>query len=140
MRCPRLGDHLQCLVEARVRFLHRDAEARELVVPVALADAEIEPAAGQQIEGCRLLGQQHRVVPGQHDHRGAQPQRTGLRGEPGQQVQAGRDLAEAGEMVLDQKGAVKAERLGFHVVVDEVAEPLAAVHVGAAALCLGTAE
>ena len=53
----------------------RNAEAGELVVPVALADAEIEPAAGQQIERRRLLGQQHRVVPGQHHDGGAEPQR-----------------------------------------------------------------
>ena len=43
-------------------------------------------------------------------------------------------------MVLDDKGAVKAERLGLDVVVDEVAKPLAAVEFGAAAPCGGAAE
>jgi len=38
-----------------------DAEAGEFVVPVAFADAEIQPPAGQQIDRRRLLGQQYRL-------------------------------------------------------------------------------
>ena len=34
-------------------------------------------------------------------------------------------------MMLDDKGAVKAERLGLDIVVDEVAEPLGAVEFAA---------
>src|SRR5439155_1779947 len=60
--------------------------------------------------------------------------------EPGQQIEARRDLAKAGEMMLDEKAAVIAERLGFDIVLDKVAEALAAVGVGAAAPGLGTAE
>ena len=119
------------LVEARIGLLHRHAEPGELVVAVALADAEIEPSAGQQIECGGLLGQQHRVVPRQHQHRGAEPQMAGAGAEPGQQVEARRNLAEAGEMVLDEKGAVIAQRLGLDIVVDELAETLAAVGIGA---------
>ena len=66
---------LEAFVEPRVGLLHRHAEPGELVVAVALADAEIEPAAGQEIEGRGLLGQQHRVVPRQHDDRRAEAQR-----------------------------------------------------------------
>ena len=101
----------------------------ELVVAVAAADPEIEPAAGQQVEGRGLLGKQYRVVPGQHDDRGAEPQPAGAGAEPGQQVERRRDLAVAGEMVLDDKGAAKAQRLGLDVVVDEVAKPFAAVEL-----------
>jgi hypothetical protein len=36
-------------------------------------------------------------------------------------------------VVLDDECAVEAERLGLDVVVDEVAEPLAAVELGTAA-------
>jgi hypothetical protein len=43
-------------------------------------------------------------------------------------------------VVLDDKGAVKAERLGLDVVIDEIAEALAAVEVGAAATRCRTAE
>src|ERR1700756_5255003 len=60
--------------------------------------------------------------------------------EPSQQVEARRHLAEAGKVVLDEKRAVIAERLGLDIILDEVAEALAAVGVGAAAPGLGTAK
>src|SRR5271167_2815286 len=43
-------------------------------------------------------------------------------------------------MVLDEKSAVEAQRLGLDIVFDELAEALAAVGIGAAAPGLGTAE
>src|SRR5947208_15604815 len=70
---------------------------------------------------------------GQHEHRGAQSQPARARAEPGQQVERRRDLAIAGEVVLDDECAVEAERLGLDVVFDEVAEPLAAVELGTTA-------
>ena len=119
------------------------AETGELVIAVALADPEIEPPAGQQVEGRGLLGQQHRVVPRQDQHGGAEAQGRGAGAEPGQQVEAGRNLAEAGEMVLDDKGRVEAERLGLDIVLDPLAKALAAVgqfRAGLRALRLGAAE
>src|SRR5215469_9256940 len=62
------------------------------------------------------------------------------RAEPGQQIKAGRDLAKTGEVMLDEKGAVKAERLRLDIVVDEVSKTLAAVGVGPAASDLRAAE
>jgi len=112
----------------------------ELVVAVALADAEFEPAARQQVDGGRLLGEQHRVVPRQHHHGGAEPQGLGARGQPGQQSETGRDLAEPGEMVLDHEGAVKAQRLGFNIIFDEIAKPLGTIELTAAPACRRTAE
>ena len=53
----------------------------ELVAAIALADAEIEPPVRQQIEGRGLLGDQDRVVPRQHDDRGAEPDALGARRE-----------------------------------------------------------
>src|SRR5262249_14461117 len=135
----RLGDDFQRLVEARVGFLERQAKAGELVPAVAFADTEIEPAAGQQIEGRGLLGEQHRVVPGQHQDGGAEAQLPGAGAEPGQEVETGRDLAEPGEVMLDEKRAVIAERLGFDIVVDELAKTLTAVAVGTDAPRLGAA-
>ena len=70
-----LRHHLDGFVEPRLRLFRPDAKAGEFVVPIALANAEIEPAAGDQIERGRLLSQQHRIVPGQHDHGSAEPQR-----------------------------------------------------------------
>src|ERR1700738_759601 len=43
-------------------------------------------------------------------------------------------------MMLDEKRSVVAERLGYDIVLDEIAKALAAVGVGAAAPGLGTAE
>ena len=140
LRRPRLQQHLERFLEPRVGFLHRHVEAGEFVVAIAFADAEIEPPARQQVQRRRLLGQQHGIVPGQHDHRGAQPQRSRACAEPGQQVQRRRDLAEAGEMMFHDEGAVKAKRLGFDVVFDEVTKSLGAVELAAAAPRRGAAE
>ncbi len=119
-------------LKRRIGFLDRQTEAGELVVAVALADAEIEPAAGQQVDGRGLLGDQHRIVPRQHQHGSAEPQRLGLGRHPGEQRQAGRYLTEAGEMMLDQKGRMVAERLGLDIVFDELLIALAGIDVRAA--------
>jgi len=74
-----LADHVDRLVEPRGRLVLRDAEAGKLVRAVALADAEIEAAVRQQVEGRGLLGDQHRVMPRQHDDRGAEPDALGAR-------------------------------------------------------------
>jgi len=137
---PRLEHHLEALVEPLVGLFHRNAESGELVVPVALADAEVDPAAGEQVYGGDLLGQQHGVVPGQRNHRGAEPQRLGARADPREQVQGRGDLTEAGEVVLDDEGADVAERLGLHVVLDELPEAGPAVDVRAAPLGLSASE
>src|SRR5580704_5326035 len=79
-------------------------------------------------------------MPGQYQHRRAKPQMAGSGAEPGQEVEARGDLAKAGEVMLDEEGAVIAKRLGFDIVVDELAETLAAVSVGAAAPRLRAAE
>src|SRR3989442_738366 len=65
---------------------------------------------------------------------------SGRRAPPRQQVQRGRHLAEPGEVVLDEKGADEAERLGLDVELDEIAKAGAAVGVGTATLGLRTAE
>jgi len=109
-------------------------------VPIPLPDTEVDPAAGQEIEGRDLLGQQHRIVPWQRDHGGAEPQGLRPRSHPRQKVQRGRDLTEAGEVVLDDERALVAERLGLDVVLDELAEPGAAVDVDPAPLGLGAPE
>ena len=127
-------------VEARIRLLHGDAESGEFVVPVSLADAEIDPATREQVEGSDLLGQQHGIMPGQHQHRGAEAQRRGACPNPGQQVQARRHLAKASEMVLDQECTDIAECLGLNIALNEFPEASAAVDIRATPLCLCTAE
>ena len=73
-RRPRPRHHRDRLLEARLGLFRRDLKTLKLAMPVALADAEIEAAAGDQIERRRLLGEQHRIVPGQHDT--AEPSRN----------------------------------------------------------------
>src|SRR5262249_49470119 len=87
-----------------------------------------------------LLGQQDRIVPGKHDDRSAEAQSARARTEPGQEVERGRDLPIAREVVLDHEGAAKAEPLRLDVVVDEVTESLAAVELRAAAARRGATE
>ena len=137
---PGFDDHVERLVEARIGFRDRHAETVKLVVAVAFADTEIEPPAGEKIDGRRLLGKQHRIVPRQHQHRGAEPQCLGLRRQPGEQRETGGNLAEAGEMMLDQKGRMVAEPLGLDIVVDELLIALAGIHVGSAVAGRGAAE
>ena len=38
--------NIEAFVEPPIGFLHRHAKAGELIVAIALADAEVEPAAG----------------------------------------------------------------------------------------------
>ena len=140
LRCPRLQQDLDRFLEPRIGLLHWHVETGEFVVAVAFADAEIQSSSRQQVQRRCLFGQQNRIVPGQHDHRGAKPQPVRARTEPGQQVQRRRDLAETGEMMFHHEGAVKAQRLGFDVVVDEVAKPLGTVELAAATARRGTAE
>src|SRR5438093_745284 len=85
VRRPRLAHDLQGFVEARVGLLHGRGEAGALVVPVAFADPEVEPAAGEQVDRRRLLRQQHGIVPGQYDHRAAQAHRGCARRDPREQ-------------------------------------------------------
>src|ERR1700682_4230818 len=132
LRRPGFHDDVERFVEARVGFFDRHAESGELVVAIALAGAEIEPAAREQIDGRGLLGKQHRIVPGQHQHRGAKPQGLGLRRHPGEQRKAGGDLAEAGEVMLDQERRMIAERLGLDVVFDELLIALPGIDIRAA--------
>jgi hypothetical protein len=81
-RRPRLQDNFEPLVEARLRLLGRDTEAFEFGMALAFSDPEIEPSTGHEVEGCGLLGEQNWVVPGQHQHGGAEAERRRARGEP----------------------------------------------------------
>ena len=77
-------------------------------VAVALADAEIEAAAREQIERRHLLGEQHRIVPRQHHHGGAEPQAAGARRATKlSRLSEAETWLDAGEMVLDHEQALR---------------------------------
>src|SRR5260370_3056743 len=80
------------------------------------------------------------MAAGRNGHRRAQPKCIRARGDEWEEAQRRRDLAEPGEVVLDEERAAEAERLRLDVVVDELPEPHAAIHVGAASLRLRAAE
>ena len=136
---PAFLDDLHRLVEALGRLLDRDAEAVELGLAVALADAEVDAPAAQKVERGDLLGHQDRIVPGHHHHRRAQPDVAGAGGEIGQHRHRGRDLALAGEMVLDHEKLLEAQAIGFDHIVDEALVALAVLQTDAT-LCPRAAE
>jgi hypothetical protein len=83
---PGFAQHFERLVVAFGRLRDRNAEPGEFAFAIALADTEVDAAAGHQIEGGDLLGQQHGIVPGQHDHRGAEADPRGATGEIAQEI------------------------------------------------------
>jgi len=91
-------------------------------VAIALADAEIEPALREKIQGCDLFGQQHRIMPRQHQDRRAEAQTRRAGREEGQEGERRRELAEVREVMLRHEARMVAERLGFDVGLDEVEE------------------
>jgi hypothetical protein len=115
-------------------------EARELVVAVTFAHSQIEPAAREQVQGRNLLRKQHRVVPWQHENRRAEAKARRARRDKGQEGESGRDLADAGKVMLGHEARMETERFGFDVGFDEIEEALGARrHVGQPRCC-GTAE
>ena len=109
-------------------------EPGELVVLIALADAdaEIEPAPGgrSRVAGCSANSTELR--------RGSRmtavaSRKQRVRAKARSAGRASPRLAIAGTVMLDYKGAVKAERLGVDDILDEIAKSLTAVEFGPAA-------
>jgi hypothetical protein len=95
-------------------------------VAVALADAEIEPAARQQIQRRNLLRQQHRVVPGQHEDRRTEAKARRTSRDKGQERESRRDLADTGKMMLGHEARMETERFGLDIGLDEMEEAFGA--------------
>src|SRR6185437_8085550 len=108
----RLHHDLRGLDEARTGFLHRDAEASVFDARGAPAEAEHAAPATQYVEQRDLLGDAHRIVPGQHDHRGAERDALGAARVVAQQLRRRGRHRVAGEMMLEREQRVEAERLG----------------------------
>src|SRR6516164_2949476 len=135
------ADHqAERLVKTRIGLFGCDLKALEFAMAIAFANAKIEAAAGNQIERCRLLREQHRVVPRQHHHRRTKPQSRGAHGEGGQQHQRRRDLIPAGEMMFDQKARNETESLRRDIEVEIVAEALTGLRAEIAAVRLRRRE
>ena len=87
-----------------------------------------------------IIGQQHRVVPGQDDDRGAQAHPRGPRRQVGQQVEGRGYLAKPGEVMLNQEHRMVAELLGLFDIADKVPVALRAVARNAAPARRSTAK
>ena len=72
VRGERAHEHIESLLEARLGLSRRHGETCELVVAIAFADSQIEPAAREKIQGRHLLGKQYRIVPWQYENCGAE--------------------------------------------------------------------
>ena len=80
------GQHL--LHEAPgVGLLQTGVHPVELALVGPRSDAELEAAAADQIQECRLAGQLDGVPVGSHGHCGAQPDPAGVTGPPRQDLQ-----------------------------------------------------
>ena len=76
------------------------------------AEAEVDPAGGQRVEGAELLGDHQRRVVGQHHPARTQPYAPGVRGEVGQDDGRGGTGDPGHRVVLGHPVALEAARLG----------------------------
>ena len=83
----------------------------------ALANAEIEPTGGKEVERGRLLCEQNRIVPWRHDDSGAQPQCRRAHCQGRKQHQRGGKLVPTAEMMLHRKARMKPERLCLNIEI-----------------------
>src|SRR5690606_254793 len=105
-------DHdLGGLGEAGPGLAHGNAEALVLDRGGAAAEAEQAAPAAHDVEQRDLLGYAHRIMPRQHDHRRAELHPLRPPGEIGERLGRRRRHRVAGEMMLERKDRVEAERL-----------------------------
>src|SRR6266850_648538 len=100
------------------------AEPLELVVLIAAPEADVDPAAGQQVERGDLLGDNQRMVQRHHDDRRPDPQRGRLGRDVGGELDGAREVAVGRKVVLGQPHVAEAERLGGLRHLDAAREDL----------------
>jgi len=97
---PSFEHDLHRLMKARDALLRRHAKGGEFDPRKAAAGAPIDPATGQHVEQCHLLGKAQRMVErGERDRR-ADAQTLGPRGGQRPDHMHGRTDAEAAEVML----------------------------------------
>jgi hypothetical protein len=111
---PRPPQHLDGLLGSRAALLARHPEVGELLVPVAGREAQIQPAAGEQVGDRGVLGQPQRVVQRGEQHRGAQPDAPRAGAQGGDHGEQRGQVAVVDQVVLGQPHGVEAPALGRH--------------------------
>src|SRR6266446_5537437 len=107
------ADLLDALVEAVAAFIHRDAEAGELVRQEGAREANLDAALGDRIDHADLAGKLQRIVKHRKHRTGDQPHLTRDRGRRAQENQwIGAIAAVRVEIVFDRPHVGVAELLG----------------------------
>ena len=102
---------VQPFLEARTRFVHRDAETFILHPGGTAAEPEDATPARQDVQQRNLFGNPDRIVPGNDDHPGAQMDPFGSPGVVRQELQRRGRHRVAGEMMLQREQRIKPQRL-----------------------------
>ena len=126
----RAVEDLPSLAEALTRLGHRDAERVVLVLRRAAAEADVELLVGQVAEHRELAGEPQRVVPGRHEHAGAEREIGEARREVCHQDERARARVVVGEVVLDQPGGAEAERPMGRAAAGQTRVDLGVGHAG----------
>jgi len=113
------------MVGARAALLGRHAEARKLFPLKADADAELETAAGDHINGCDVLGKADGIVKRHQEHPGCDADATGAGADGRGYGENGGKVAILDEVVLGQPNIIKAFVLGPGDLIEDFAvEPV----------------
>ena len=121
LRGPCAHDNLQRLLEALAAFVARHPEALEVHRDRAAPHAVLQPPAGQQVGGRRLLGGAHRMMERQQRHRGAEPYAPGVLSDRDRDHQRRWHYRKVPEEVqLGHPGDVETELVGEHDLLDRL--------------------
>src|SRR5262249_47066666 len=112
LTAERLQDHIDGLFPPVAALLELETEALELVVLVAAAEADVDAAAGQQIERRDSLREAGRVGRGDTDARRADAQPRRLRRDVGRELHRAREVAVRREVMLGEPDVAKAVSFG----------------------------
>ena len=107
-----LQQNVDGLVEALPALVECVTEAVELVALIATAQADIKPAAAQEVGGGDLLEDDQGMVQRQHDDGGADTDPFGVGREVHREHQRTRQVAVRREVMLGAPDAVEAQPVG----------------------------
>jgi hypothetical protein len=123
LRVPDLQQQVELLGEQRVVVGQGQAEQRERLGERPPADDQVDPAAGDEVEGGELLEHPHRVGGAEHVDRAAQPDARGA-GRRGGQDDRRRRVVVLRPVVLADAEGVEAHLVGEGDLLEQVGHPL----------------
>ena len=115
-----LLDDFKNFREARAAFVHVDAIGVVFHFRGAASDAEMQRSSREAVEHGDFLGEAQRVIPGQHQHGGAERQAGESGGDVRHQEKRARRRIIVAEMMFQQPGGVVAEARAERAVVQEI--------------------